>query len=48
MKNGVLWVEPHTGDGEYHEEEEMAETQIYEMTTLPIPHPPVPLEQGRR
>lgn len=29
MKDGVLWVEPHTGAGEDHEEEEMAETQIY-------------------
>lgn len=48
MKNDVLWVETHTGAGEDHEEEEMAETQIYEITTLPISHAPVPLDQGRR
>lgn len=48
MKDSVLWVESHTGAGEDHEEEGMAETQHYEMTTLSILHPSVPLGQGRR
>jgi len=38
---------PHAGPGEECEEEGAAEATCDELTTTPIPHPPVPLE-GRR
>ena len=38
---------PH-GAGEEHEEEEAAETNPYELTTTPTPHPSAPLGVGRR
>ncbi|PKU44300.1 rna-directed dna polymerase from mobile element jockey-like [Limosa lapponica baueri] len=37
---GLYIVGPHVGTGEQHEEEGMAETKRYELTTTPIPHRP--------
>ncbi|GAB0192656.1 zinc finger and BTB domain-containing protein 5 [Grus japonensis] len=43
VKDGVLWEGSHTGVEEQHEEEVVAEMKSYELTAIPIPHPPVPL-----
>ncbi|KAJ7405120.1 hypothetical protein WISP_141798 [Willisornis vidua] len=48
MKGGFSVVEPHTGAGEDHEKEGLAETQHYELTSVPIPRASVPLGQQRR
>ncbi|KAK4832829.1 hypothetical protein QYF61_025817, partial [Mycteria americana] len=47
VKDCISWEGPHAGAGEDHEEEHAAEMKRYELTTTPIPHPPVPL-RGRR
>jgi len=41
------WEGPRAGAGEEGEEEGAAETTCDELTTIPIPRPPVPLG-GRR
>jgi len=47
MENCLLWGGPHDGAGEESEEEAAAETMCDELTTTPIPCPPV-LLRGRR
>jgi len=47
MEDCLLWEVPHAIAGEESEEERAAETTCDELTTTPIPHPPVPLG-GRR
>jgi len=42
VEDGLPWEGPHTGPGEECEEEGAAET-CDELTTTPIPRPPVPL-----
>ena len=40
VKDYVLWKEIHAGAGEESEDEGAAETKNYELTSIPIPHPP--------
>ena len=47
MKDCLPWVGPHAGAREEREEGGVAETTCDELTTTPIPHPPVPLEGMR-
>ena len=47
MEDCLPWEGPHGGAGEECEEEGAAETTCDELTTTPIPRPPVPL-RGRR
>jgi len=41
----ILFEQPHTGVGEEHEDEETSETNCYELTATPIPHPPTLLRR---
>jgi len=43
LKDCVSWERPHAGAGEECEEEGVAETKRYEVTTTPISGPSVPL-----
>jgi len=47
MENCLLWKGPYAGAGAECEEEGAAEKMCDELTTTPIPRPPVPLG-GRR
>ncbi|GAB0207522.1 hypothetical protein GRJ2_003217900 [Grus japonensis] len=46
VKDCLPWVGPHAGAGEECEKEGVAERSHNELTTSPIPHPPVPLGEG--